>query len=59
MTIPDLLELPQVREKLVFSRFFDKDSLKHLLGLQIWHLFKYAEITKVVRQNDKLFIELS
>ena len=31
--------------------------MKHLLGLQLWHLFKYAELTEVVKQNDKLFIE--
>ena len=32
--------------------------MKHLLGLQLQHLFKYAELTEVVRQNDKLFIDL-
>ena len=25
--------------------------MKHLLGLQLWHLFKYAELTEVVRQK--------
>ena len=24
----------------------------------MWHLFKYAELTEVVRENDKLFIDL-
>ena len=32
--------------------------MKHLLGLQLWHLFKYADLTEVVRQKDKLCIDL-
>ena len=32
--------------------------MKHLLDLQLWHLFKYAELPEIVRQNDKLFIDL-
>ena len=36
--------------------------MKHLLGVQLWHLFKYAELTEVERQNVYLlmtnFIEL-
>ena len=49
MAVADLLQLPLVREKLIFSQFSDKDSMKHLLGLQLWHLFKYEELTEVVR----------
>ena len=30
--------------------------MKHLLSLQLWQLFKYEDLTEVVRQNDKLFI---
>ena len=56
MTVADLLQLPPVRGKLIFSQFSDKDSMKHLLGPQLWHLFKYSELT--VKQNDKLFIDL-
>ena len=29
--------------------------MKHLLGLQLWHL---SELTEVARQNYKLFIDL-
>ena len=58
MTVADLLELPPVRRELIFSLFSDKDSMKYLLGLQLWHLFKYEKLTKVVRQNDKLFMDL-
>ena len=32
--------------------------MKHLLGLQLWQIFKYVELTEVVRQNDRLFIDL-
>ena len=58
VTVADLLELSPVRRKLIFSPFSDKDSIKYLLGLQLWHLFEYTELTEVVRQNDKLFIKL-
>ena len=58
MTEADLLQLPLVIRKLILYQFFDKYSMKHLLGLQWRHLFKYAELTEVVRQNDKLFINL-
>ena len=33
MTVADLLQLLPVREKLIFSQFCDKDSMKQLLGL--------------------------
>ena len=38
MTAADLLELPPVRGKFIFCQFFAKDSMKHLLGLQLLHL---------------------
>ena len=55
MIAADLLQLPPVRGKRTFSQFSGKDSMKHLLGLQLWYLVKYAELTEVVRQNGKLF----
>ena len=58
ITVADLLQLPPVKGKPIFSQFSDKDSMKHLLGLQLWHLLKYGKLTEVVRRNDKLFIDL-
>ena len=58
MTVADLLQVPRVRGKLIFSRFCDKYSREHLLALQLWHIFKYAELTEVVKQNDKLVVDL-
>ena len=57
MTVADSLQLPPIRGKLTFSQFSDKESIKYLLGLQLWHLFKYTELTKVVNQNDKVFVD--
>ena len=56
MTVADLLQLLLVRGNLIFSQFSHKDSMKRLLGLQLWHLFKYRELTEVVRQNHKLYV---
>ena len=47
VTVANLFQLPPVKRKLIFSNFFHKDSIKHLLGLQLWHLFKYAELPEV------------
>ena len=49
MPIADLLQLPPVRGKLKFSQ---------ILGLQLWHLAKYADLTEAVWKNHKLFIDL-
>ena len=58
MTVADLLQRPPVRRKLIFSQFSNKGSMKNLLGLQLWHLFKCKKLTEVVRLNNKLFIDL-
>lgn len=42
----------------LFSQISDKDNMKNLLGLQFYHLFKYAELTEAVRGNYKLPITL-
>ena len=58
MDVADLCQLPP-EGKLICSQFSDKNSMKHLLGLHLWHIFSYSELLGVVRQNDKLFIVLS
>ena len=58
MTVADLVQLLSIRGKLLLSQFSDKDSMTHISRLQLWHLIKYAELTEVVRQNNKLFIDL-
>ena len=35
LTVADLVELPPVTGKLLFSQFSDQNSMKHLLGLQL------------------------
>ena len=40
--LADSLQLPPVRGKLIFTQFFITDSMKHHLGFQLWHLFKYS-----------------
>ena len=35
LTVADLLQLPPVRGKIMFSRGWDKDSMKNLLGLEL------------------------
>ena len=35
MTVDDLLQLPPVRGKLRFAKFFDGDSIRLWLGLQL------------------------
>ena len=48
----DFLQLPPVRGKL------RKYSMKHLSGLKLWLLFKHEELTKIIKENGKLFTDL-
>ena len=57
MTVSDLLQLHPVKGNLMFSQISDKNNIEHLLGLHLWHLFKYAGLNDAVSQNDHLFIE--
>lgn len=57
MIVVKLFQLLVFRAKLIFSQCSDKDSMKHLLDLELWYLFKYAKLTKAVIQSDKQFID--
>ena len=39
----------------IFTNF---DENIQLLGLPLWHLFNYVELTKAVGQSNKLVIDL-
>ena len=58
ITVANLLQLPPFRIKLIFFQYSDKESMKQLLGSQLSHLFKYAELTEVLRHKDKQFMSL-
>ena len=51
ITVADLLQLPSVKRKLIFSRFSNEDGMKDLLDLQLWCLFKYGKLTEVLGGN--------
>ena len=57
ITASDLFQLNPVKGNLMFSQISEKNNIKHLLGLHLWHLFKYAGLNEAVSQNDHLFIE--
>ena len=50
--IDDYLELPPVRRSFIFSRFTSGSKMNQLLSLQLWQLFKYAELTEVATESD-------
>ena len=53
--ISDYLQLPAVRRAFIFSKFASGNKMNQLLSLQLWYLFKYAELTEVARKSDQTF----
>ena len=45
-TVVDLLQLTLITGKPIFSQLSDKGTMKDLLGLQLRHLFKEAELCR-------------
>ena len=58
VVIGDYLQLPPVRGGFLFSKFASGSKMNQLLSLQLWHLFKYAELTQVAIQNDQTFFNV-
>ena len=57
--IGDFLQLPPVKGKPIYAPFGYDDKLDTLFGLELWHTFKFAELTEVMRQKDELeFVQL-
>ena len=50
------LQLNSVRGRFIISRFASGGKMNQLLLLQLWLLFKYAELKLVVRQTDHIFV---
>ena len=53
--ISDYLQLPPVIRGFIFSKFASENKMNQLLSLQLWYLFKYAELTGVARKSDQTF----
>lgn len=47
MTVMVLLQLPLIMKKFIFFQFTGKNSIRLLLGLNLWNLLKYTELIEV------------
>ena len=56
--VAEFPKLHPVKRKLTFSQYSNKDSVRHLLGLQLWNMSKYNGLAEVVRQNDKTLYQI-
>ena len=57
MAVDKFLQLPLVRVKeVVFYEFSDKDSMKIVLGWQLWNFLKKAQLTEDVKQSHKFYL---
>ena len=56
----DFYQLPPVNPPAIYSQFnLNKATLKYINGLELWYLFKMAELTEVMRQRgDTRLIEM-
>ena len=56
----DLYQLPPVNAKPVYAKTFDFDFTQTMdyLSTDLWRLFKLVELTQVMCQTDKDFIQI-
>lgn len=55
----DFLQLPSVRGKSKYALVSDHERIEGFLSLDLWNVFKFVELTEIMRQTrDTEFIEL-
>ena len=52
------VQIPPVRGTFLLLTFTNGSKMNKLLFLELWHLFKYAEITEAVRHSDRTFVNV-
>lgn len=54
----DFLQLPSVRGKSKYALVSDHERMEGFLSLDLWNVFKFVELTEIMRQTrDTKFIE--
>ena len=57
LLVADLLQLPPIMGKPVYTTLDSCDSLRRRLASNLWRMFQFAELTEVMRQRgDTKFI---
>lgn len=55
----DFIQLASVRGKPIYALIDDHERIEGFLSLDLWNVFKFVELTEIMRQTrDTEFIEL-
>ena len=58
VVLGDFLQLPSVRGKPIYALIDDHERIEGFLSLDLWNIFKFVELTEVMRQRGDIeFIE--
>ena len=58
VVLGDFLQLPSVRGKPIYALIDDHERIEGFLSLDLWNIFKFAELTEVMKQRGDIeFIE--